>query len=317
MYSLVDGIRISVAGDQANGDITLRLFDVIAPLHVSRISKLTVEGAYDGVAFHRVIDGFMAQTGDVQFGNIAGPITYAGMGGSQYPDLPAELSSIGFYRGVVGMARSSELDSANSQFFMMFNYSPWLNGQYTVVGQVTNGIEVLDAIKRGDETNNGVVTSDPDYMAEVSLVTSDQTTLLAIDQTSGALEFSSVPNLATIREADLVVVNEVNGATSYGTVSYDDGINITDAVLLLKQIVGLASLAGNNAIAADANQDGQINISDAVAVLKHIVGLEPIDQGVKLDGAGVVTAAIHGESLDSYTFIQSGDVDLSGGLEII
>ncbi|MBL8563355.1 MAG: peptidylprolyl isomerase, partial [Gemmobacter sp.] len=124
------------------------------------------EGAYDDVVVHRVIDGFMAQTGDVQYGK-AGGSAQAGMGGSSKPDLAAEFSDLTFDRGVVGMARSADPNSANSQFFIMFAPAPHLDGQYTVVGKVISGMDVVDAIKKG-EGNNGEVSS-PDRMAKVTV----------------------------------------------------------------------------------------------------------------------------------------------------
>jgi peptidylprolyl isomerase len=139
----------------------------VAPKHVEQITALAGEGAYDGVVFHRVIDGFMAQTGDVQNGKAGGDLAYAGTGGSSRPDLPAEFSSVSFDRGVVGMARAADPNSANSQFFIMFAPAPHLDGQYTVVGRVISGMEVVDAIKKG-EGGNGEV-SDPDQMVKVTV----------------------------------------------------------------------------------------------------------------------------------------------------
>ena len=165
--ALATGIEIEVAGE-ANGTIAIDLFEEVAPMHVERITALAEEGAYDGVVFHRVIDGFMAQTGDVQFGRMGGDMSRAGMGGSDRPDLPAEFSDIPFERGVVGMARTQNPDSANSQFFIMFEPGPFLNGQYTVVGEVTSGLDVLDAIKRG-EGRNGAVLGQPDVMEAVTV----------------------------------------------------------------------------------------------------------------------------------------------------
>ncbi len=159
------GLEIDVAGE-ANGTIVIDLFEDVAPLHVAQITALASEGQYDGVVFHRVIDGFMAQTGDVEFGRQGGDMSMAGMGGSALPDLPAEFSDIPFARGVVGMARAQDPNSANSQFFIMFDQGDFLNGQYTVVGQVTAGLEVLDAIKRG-EGQNGAVIGAPDVMVAV------------------------------------------------------------------------------------------------------------------------------------------------------
>ncbi len=159
---------IEVAGE-ANGRMLVKLFADVAPQHVERFEKLVASGAYDGVVFHRVIDGFMAQTGDVQFGKADGDISRAGQGASDLPDLPAEFSSLPFERGMVGMARSASPDSANSQFFIMFAPAPHLNGQYTVVGQVIEGLEVLDSIKRG-AGGNGEVSGDPDVMTSVTLL---------------------------------------------------------------------------------------------------------------------------------------------------
>ena len=162
-----DGIVITVAGE-ANGTITIDLFEDVAPQHVERIKGLAAEGAYDGVVFHRVIDGFMAQTGDVQHGKLGSDMRRAGTGGSDQPDLPAEFSDVPFDRGVVGMARAQNPNSANSQFFIMFDQGYFLNGQYTVVGQVTDGLDTLDAIKRGDGPN-GAVIGQPDVMQSVTV----------------------------------------------------------------------------------------------------------------------------------------------------
>ena len=159
------GLEIDVAG-QSNGTIRIDLLEDVAPGHVEQITALAREGAYDGVVFHRVIDGFMAQTGDVEFGREGGDVSMAGMGGSERDDLDAEFSDIPFERGTVGMARSQNPNSANSQFFIMFAPGDFLNGQYTVVGQVTEGLDVLDAIKRG-EGPNGAVVGAPDVMSEV------------------------------------------------------------------------------------------------------------------------------------------------------
>lgn len=142
-----------------NGDVEIALRPDIAPQHVERIKQLAREGAYDNVAFHRVIDGFMAQTGDVQFGDMEDGFNAqrAGTGGSEYPDLPAEFSDAPFERGTVGMARSQNPNSANSQFFIMFAPAPHLNGGYTVVGEVESGMENVDQIKKGDQAMNGSV----------------------------------------------------------------------------------------------------------------------------------------------------------------
>ena len=162
------GIDITVSGE-ANGVISIDLLEDVAPAHVARITELAEAGAYNGVVFHRVIDGFMAQTGDVEFGQIDGyDARMAGRGGSDLGNLPAEFSDISFERGVVGMARSQDPDSANSQFFIMFAPGPFLDGAYTVVGTVTSGMEVVDAIKRG-HPRTGAVTGAPDLMSDVSV----------------------------------------------------------------------------------------------------------------------------------------------------
>ena len=161
-------ITIDVAG-VANGTITIDLFEDVAPAHAERIATLASEGAYDNVVFHRVIDGFMAQTGDVEFGKLGSDLRMAGRGGSSYPDLPAEFSDVPYDRGIVGMARSQDPNSANSQFFIMFDEGYFLNGQYTVVGRVTEGMDIVDAIKRG-EGRNGAVLGEPDRMASVRVV---------------------------------------------------------------------------------------------------------------------------------------------------
>ena len=164
-----DGIEIDVTG-AANGTITIDLFEDVAPLHAAQIKALAAEGAYDGVVFHRVIDGFMAQTGDVEFGDSTDEefdMRRAGTGGSELPDIVLEASSdLSFERGVVGMARSQNPDSANSQFFIMFDAGAFLDGQYTIVGEVTGGMDVVDAIKRGDGPN-GAVIGEPDLMSAV------------------------------------------------------------------------------------------------------------------------------------------------------
>ncbi|WP_246691146.1 MULTISPECIES: peptidylprolyl isomerase [unclassified Mesorhizobium] len=154
-----------------DGDVTIALRPDLAPKHVAQIKKLVREGAYDNVAFHRVIDGFMAQTGDVKFGNMKKGFSpeAVGTGGSDLPDLPAEFSQSERYkRGTLGMARSEDPNSANSQFFIMFAPAPNLDGQYTIVGNVVSGMELVDHIKKGDEADNGTV-SNPDRMIKVRI----------------------------------------------------------------------------------------------------------------------------------------------------
>jgi peptidylprolyl isomerase len=165
--ALATGLEIEVAGE-ANGVIKIDLLEKVAPAHVERITSLAQSGRYNDVVFHRVIDGFMAQTGDVEFGKLGGDMRNAGRGGSDQPDLAQEFSDVPFDRGVVGMARAQDPDSANSQFFIMFDEGFFLNGQYTVVGRVTEGFDVLDAIKRG-EGRNGAVIGQPDVMRSVTV----------------------------------------------------------------------------------------------------------------------------------------------------
>jgi peptidylprolyl isomerase len=132
--------------DTAPGRIVIKLRNDLAPGHAERMKLLTREQFYDDVPFHRVIEGFMAQTGDGEFGN--------GTGGSEYPDLKAEFSDVPYVRGTVGMARTSNPHSANSQFFIMFDEGSFLNGQYTVVGEVVSGMDVVDKLKRGEPPAN-------------------------------------------------------------------------------------------------------------------------------------------------------------------
>ncbi len=165
--ALATGLQIEVEGE-ANGTITIDLYEDVAPKHVEQITALAAEGKYDGVAFHRVIEGFMAQTGDVEYGKLGSDMRKAGTGGSDRPDLPAEFSDVPYERGIVGMARASNPNSANSQFFIMFAPAPSLNGQYTVVGKVTGGMDVVDAIKRGTGPN-GAVIGRPDVMTKVTV----------------------------------------------------------------------------------------------------------------------------------------------------
>ena len=146
------------------GEVQIELYSEKAPNHVKRFKELADQGKYDNVVFHRVIDGFMAQTGDVKFGNSSSPdfnLSLAGTGGSSLPDLKAEFSDIAHTRGVLSAARSSDPNSANSQFFICFQPAPFLDRQYTVFGKVLEGMEFIDKIKKGDQNNNGSV-DDPD-----------------------------------------------------------------------------------------------------------------------------------------------------------
>ena len=162
----VDGpgpnLTIEVGG-ATTGTVVIDMLPDLAPKHVAQITALAAKGAYDGVVFHRVIDGFMAQTGDVQYGKSGGDTSMAGMGGSDMPNIPAEFSKETFDRGVVGMARSNDPDSANSQFFIMFAPGAFLDGQYTLVGRVISGMDVVDAITKGEPP------AAPDMMAKVTV----------------------------------------------------------------------------------------------------------------------------------------------------
>ena len=153
-----------------DGAVKIAMLADVAPSHVERITTLAEKGAYDGIAFHRVIDGFMAQTGDVEHGVVDGDgeaSDRAGTGGSDLPNLKAEFSKLPFDRGVCGMARAQSPDSANSQFFIMFDDGHFLNNQYTVWGRVVSGMDHVDAIKRGSG-GSGAVTQ-PDAMVKVTV----------------------------------------------------------------------------------------------------------------------------------------------------
>tara|TARA_B100000989_G_scaffold275092_1_gene234371 strand:- start:1534 stop:2091 length:558 start_codon:yes stop_codon:yes gene_type:complete len=155
-----------------DGDVKIELFEDVAPNHVKRIKELADAGKYNNVVFHRVIDGFMAQTGDVKFGNLDSKdfdINRAGMGGSDLPDLKQEFNSLPHDRGTLSMARSSDPNSANSQFFICFKAAPFLDRQYTVFGKVVEGMEFVDKIKRGDENNNGAVLNPDKILSFKSL----------------------------------------------------------------------------------------------------------------------------------------------------
>jgi cyclophilin family peptidyl-prolyl cis-trans isomerase len=146
-----------------DGDVEIELYPNIAPNHVKRFETLANEGKYDGVVFHRVINGFMAQTGDVKFGNSSSPdfnLDLAGTGGSDLPNLKAEFSDIAHGKGVLSMARSADVDSANSQFFIVFDSAPHLDRGYTAFGKVIKGMEFVDKIKRGDGANGSVENPD-------------------------------------------------------------------------------------------------------------------------------------------------------------
>lgn len=172
VFSIASLMTSAISADLENtlyldvdaGRVTIELRPDIAPNHVDQIKKLAREGFYDGIVFHRVIPGFMAQTGDP---------TGTGSGSSKYPDLKAEFTDANFDRGVLGMARSQNPDSANSQFFIMFAEGSFLNGQYTVFGRVTDGMEHIDAVKMGTKANNGIVEN-PDRMIKLQVAADAQ-----------------------------------------------------------------------------------------------------------------------------------------------
>ena len=150
------------------GQVEIELFPEDAPNHVKRVLKLAKEGKYNGVAFHRVIEGFMAQTGDVKFGNINEfNQQMVGTGSSELPDLKAEFNNIPHERGTVSMARSANPDSANSQFFICFKSAPHLDRQYTVFGKVVSGMEFIDQIKKGEPGSGSV--DKPDYIEKIEI----------------------------------------------------------------------------------------------------------------------------------------------------
>jgi len=152
-----------------DGDVKIEMFPDVAPNHVKRITELANSGKYDNVVFHRVIDGFMAQTGDVKFGNSKNfNSDLVGTGGSSLPDLKAEFSNLPHQRGTLSMARSMNPNSANSQFFICFDAAPHLDGQYTVFGKVTKGMELIDKIKKGNDPNGSV--ENPDKILSFSVI---------------------------------------------------------------------------------------------------------------------------------------------------
>ena len=154
------------------GAISIELLKDLAPKHCERLLDLSANRYFDEVVFHRVIDGFMAQTGDGQFGSLKNGLQSdrVGMGGSDLPDLEAEFTSEPFVRGIVGMARSQNPNSANSQFFIMLEESPHLNNQYTAWGRVVKGMEIVDKIKKGDPNKNGMIQKKPDFMNKVIIL---------------------------------------------------------------------------------------------------------------------------------------------------
>ncbi|MCB1559309.1 MAG: peptidylprolyl isomerase [Alphaproteobacteria bacterium] len=166
-----DDLENTLYLDLSYGRVVIKLMPAVAPQHVERIKTLTREGFYDGIKFHRVIDGFMAQTGDP---------TGTGSGGSSYPDLPAEFNSTNFGRGTIGMARTQNPNSANSQFFICFDDCSFLNKQYTVWGQVTEGMQFVDQIKRGEPPR------DPDTIVKMTVAADEAKTETPAEASSEA-----------------------------------------------------------------------------------------------------------------------------------
>jgi len=167
--------------DTTKGRIVIKLRSDIAPQHVERIKQLTREGFYNNVPFHRVMDGFMAQTGDGQ--------NFNGTGGSKYPNLKQEFSSVHFKRGIVGMARKGDsVDSANSQFFIMFADGGSLDNQYTVIGEVVQGMDVVDKLKKAPSGSQGGVVTDPDKMVKVQVASSEVPMMPSGPAQSSAIE---------------------------------------------------------------------------------------------------------------------------------
>ena len=180
LSTLLTGLGASVARAETgtphliltlkDGDVDIQLLPEVAPLHVERVVALTEQGLYDGVVFHRVIGGFMAQTGDVRFGKSDSPtfdLNAAGTGGSDLPDVKAEFNPTHYDRGIVGAARSSDPDSFNSQFFITFADAGFLDGQYTVFGKVVSGMDIVDKIKKGDPQSGAV--PDPDKIISAKI----------------------------------------------------------------------------------------------------------------------------------------------------
>lgn len=177
LSGLIMALMLTVSAQAENlvltlkdGNVVINLRSDVAPRHAERLKTLTENGEYNNVAFHRVIPGFMAQTGDVQFGDLEDGYGAGmpGTGGSSLGNLPAEFSNVSFERGIVGMARAQDPNSANSQFFIMFAPAPHLNGQYTVVGEVVSGMEIVDQIKVGAGRNGAVQEPDRIISARIT-----------------------------------------------------------------------------------------------------------------------------------------------------
>lgn len=172
LYADGEQLKLIISTQDGEGEVIIELFSDIAPKHVERITTLAEAGKYNKIAFHRVIENFMAQTGDVAFGHVESfDENRVGTGGSDFEDLTAEFSSKPFKPGTLGMARSRNPNSANSQFFITTKAAPHLNGKYTIFGQVIEGMEVVNNIKLGDPRANGKV-SDPDYIVSATVTSS-------------------------------------------------------------------------------------------------------------------------------------------------
>ena len=198
-FGLVSGLSLDISGETTSGIISIDFKDNLAPRHVSQITQLTLEGLYNNIVFHRVIDGFMAQTGDVKYGTTQSDLLLAGTGSSDLPNIEAEFSDHEFSRGIVGMARSSDPNSANSQFFIMFDDAPWLVNQYTVFGEVVSGMNIVDSIKKGNPWENGKVSAPAVYIASAKPIVSSSNDIFSIDPETG---------IVTIADASAFYAND-------------------------------------------------------------------------------------------------------------
>jgi peptidylprolyl isomerase len=195
----VSGLSLEVSGETTSGVISIDFRENLAPRHVTQIIELTLDNLYNNVVFHRVIDGFMAQTGDVKYGTNQSDLLLAGTGSSELPNIEAEFSDHDFSRGIVGMARSSDPNSANSQFFIMFDDAPWLVNQYTVFGEVVSGMNIVDSIKKGNPWANGKVSAPADYIASAKPIVSSSNDIFSIDPETG---------IVTIKDASAFYAND-------------------------------------------------------------------------------------------------------------
>jgi len=252
----------------ATGDVVIELLPEVAPLHVERIETLAQSGQYDNVAFHRVLDGFVAQTGDVQYGDLEDGYDPArvGTGGSALDDLPLEPSQIAFERGVVGMARSSDPDSANSQFFIMFEAGTFLDGAYTVFGRVTEGMDLVDDIKRGDPPSGRV--TDPDRMFDVGI---DE-----IDEDEG-LDAEDAQDIALLWEAGLGRQAAYIGLNFWIDRFEDLSDEISDVAAL--NLIAQSFLRSDEFAENVGDPNSLTNTQFVDALFFNVIGREPAETG--------------------------------------